>query len=78
MLPFSTMADEPKPLSDNDVHERLTAARYALGSDNAATTRGKTALAAANRALMLLSFALVKAMEEDDDQISGVLPDTRD
>lgn len=68
------MAPMPDRLSDNDVHERLTAAREALGEDEADTVRGNTAISAARRALVILTFGLVKAMDDESDKVDGVIP----
>jgi hypothetical protein len=62
-----------KKLSDNQVHDRLVAAERALGSDEAATVRGDTAITAARRALNLLQFGLVEAMERQTDTVRGVI-----
>lgn len=72
------MADDPHGLTDEDVHELLVAATYALGDAGGATVRGDTAIKAARRALALLQFALVSAMESGADQVHGVLPETGD
>lgn len=69
------MADDPRPLSDDDVHALLVAAVYALGRADGATVRGDTALKAARRALALLQLSLVMAMEAGADQLPGVLPE---
>jgi hypothetical protein len=46
-----------KPLSDNEIDDRLKAARALLGEEHAATVAGETALAAAR----LLSLGLIAA-----------------
>jgi hypothetical protein len=46
-------------LSDNEVHDRLTAARDILGEEPGQTAAGDTALEAARRGLRLLSIALL-------------------
>lgn len=53
-------------LSDNEVHDRLVAAYEALGEEDAATTRGQTAITAARRALALFQLGLLVAMEKAD------------
>jgi hypothetical protein len=68
------MNDKPL-LSDETVHDRLVAAAEALGTGQAETTRGQTALYAAKRALVILQWGLVQAMENDEDHVQGVLPD---
>jgi hypothetical protein len=50
-----------KPLSDNEIDDRLKAARAVLGEEHAATVPGETALAAARKALELLSLGLIGA-----------------
>lgn len=66
---------DDKPLSDNEAHERLVLASYALGTAPGATTRADTALQAARRALAILQFGLVKASDEDTDEVDGIIPD---
>jgi hypothetical protein len=51
------MNDKPL-LSDETVHDRLVAAAEALGTGQAETTRGQTALDAAKRALVILQWGL--------------------
>lgn len=63
-----------KPLSDEEVHDRLQHASTALGEGEPVTTRGRTAFGAAHRALALLQFALLRAMENETDQVEGVAP----
>ena len=50
-----------KPLSDNEIDNRLKAARAVLGEEHGATVPGETALAAARKALELLSIGLIAA-----------------
>ncbi|WP_325634860.1 hypothetical protein [Bradyrhizobium sp.] len=50
-----------KPLSDNEIDDRLKAARAVLGEEHGATVPGETALAAARKALELLSLGLIMA-----------------
>ena len=66
------------PLEDDQVHDRLVAAADALGRAPGRTRRGDTAINAARRAMRLLQFALVKAMEDEADQVEGVEPSIRD
>jgi hypothetical protein len=54
------MADN-RPLSDNEADDRLKAALNALGEAPGVTVAGDTALAAARRALSLLSLGLIAA-----------------
>ena len=61
-------------LTDNDVHERIYKALIAVGTDDAETVRGNTALEAARRALTILMFGLVKSMDEGTDAVEGVIP----
>ena len=66
------------PLGDTQAHDRLCAAREALGEEPGATVRANTALEAARRALTLLQIGLVLAMERNEDRIQGVLPPGED
>jgi hypothetical protein len=50
-----------KPLSDNEIDDRLKAARALLGEEHGATVAGETALKAARKALELLSLGLIAA-----------------
>ena len=50
-----------KPLSDNEIDDRLKAARAVLGEEHGATVPGETTLAAARKALELLSLGLIAA-----------------
>jgi hypothetical protein len=50
-----------KALSDNEIDNRLKAARAVLGEEDGATVPGETALAAARKALELLSIGLIAA-----------------
>jgi len=61
-----------KPLSDIDIHERLTAARKIIGDDQAETVRGDTALKAARQILSGLGLALLLAGEMESDRLAGV------
>ena len=54
------MADN-RPLSDNEADDRLKAALNALGEAPGVTVAGDTALAAARKALSLLSLGLIAA-----------------
>lgn len=63
-----------KNLSDNEAHDRLHAAVEALGVGQCETVRGNTALRAARKALTLLQWGLVKAMETNSDHVEGVIP----
>jgi hypothetical protein len=66
-----------KPLSDNEIHERLAAARDLIGDDAAETVRGDTALKAARQVLTGLGLALLLAGELESDKLVGVKdPDT--
>lgn len=64
----------PPKLTDNEVHERIYKALIAVGTDDAETVRGETALEAARRALTNLMFGLVKSMDEGADTVEGVIP----
>jgi len=50
----------PDKLSDIDVHDRLHAAREALGDEPAETVEGNTAIEAARKALALFNAAMIK------------------
>jgi hypothetical protein len=54
------MADK-RPLSDNEADDRLKAALNALGQAPGVTVAADTALAAARKALSLLSLGLIAA-----------------
>ncbi|MFG1330200.1 hypothetical protein V5F41_02990 [Xanthobacter autotrophicus] len=60
------------PLTDIEVHERLCAAAEAIGDASGVTIRGNTALETARRALVMLQLALVQAMEDRTDKLTGV------
>jgi hypothetical protein len=62
-----------KDLSDNEAHDRLHAAREALGEEAGETVRGDTVLKAARRALSLLQFGLLKAAEDGTDKVEGII-----
>lgn len=68
------MSDPTRPLTDNEVHDRLVAAVEALGEREAETVRGRTALAAARRALLMFQIALVAAAEGKADDLLGYRP----
>lgn len=61
-----------KPLSDIEIHERLTAARALIGDTTAETVRGDSALKAARRVLSGLGLALLLAGEMESDKLEGV------
>ena len=52
-----------KPLTDNQAHDALYAARQALGEAPGATVHGNTALEAARKALTMLAFGVLVAGE---------------
>lgn len=60
------------------MHDRLHAALDALGDDDCETVRGDTAMAAARKALTLLQWGLVKAMENNTDVVEGIIPSDDD
>lgn len=68
MIPVAPMCDDDQPLSDTEAYDRLHAARLALGTEPGETTRGNTALEASRRALAILQAALLKGMENEEDQ----------
>jgi hypothetical protein len=53
-----------RKLSDIEAHDRIIAAAEALGDAEGETQRADTALIAARRALALISYGLVAAMEK--------------
>ena len=57
------MADDA-PLTDKEVHERLTQARHALGDAAGATVHGDTVLSTARAGLAMWSAALVRLITE--------------
>jgi hypothetical protein len=61
----SRMADN-RPLSDNEADDRLKAALNALGEAPGVTAAADTALAAARKALSLLSLGLIAAGVRDE------------
>lgn len=61
-----------KPLTDIEVHERLTAARELMGDAAGETVRGQTALKAARQVLSGLGLALLLAGEQQSDKLDGV------
>ena len=50
-------------LTDEEAHDRLIAAREALGDDAATSTAANTAMEAARKALVMLQLGLLMAME---------------
>ncbi len=66
------MADK-KPLSDNQIGDRLHAAREILGDEAGKTVRGNTALDAARKALSLLQVGLLYAAEKNSDVVETVI-----
>ncbi len=60
---FRPMSDD-KPLSDNEAHDLLHKAAEVLGQAPGATVQADTALAAARKALSLLSLGLIAAGEK--------------
>jgi hypothetical protein len=53
-------------LSDIEVHDRLFAARDALGDEEAETVEGNTAIEAARKALSLFNAAMAKLITRRD------------
>lgn len=68
------MADE-FPISDNQVDDRLRAARAALGEAPGSTVAGDTAITAARKALALLSLGLIAAGISRSDREDRTKPD---
>ena len=60
------MADD-KPLTDNQVHDRLIAAMETLGSASGETVHGDTAIKAARRSLVLMQLAVLTAQAKAED-----------
>lgn len=65
-----------KLLSDNEVGDRLHAAKEAIGDARGQTVRGDTALDAARKALSLLSLGLLYAAETKSDVVETVIGQT--
>lgn len=61
------MSDDT-PLTDTQAHDRLHAAREALGEASGETVHANTALEAARKALVLLQFGLIAASERQPEQ----------
>ena len=57
-----------KPLTDNQAHDALYAARQALGEAPGATVHGNTALEAARKALTMLAFGVLVAGERAEEK----------
>lgn len=57
-----------KKLTDTEVHERLVNAADAVGSDQAETSHGQTALDAARTVLTGLQFGIVAVNEKTSSQ----------
>jgi hypothetical protein len=73
------MADN-RPLSDNEADDRLKAALNALGQAPGVTAAADTALAAARKALSLLSLGLIAAgvkRELKEQAQGGLVTDRR-
>ncbi|MCP1550711.1 pentose-5-phosphate-3-epimerase [Methylorubrum zatmanii] len=68
------MTESLRPLTDNEVHDRLVAAVEALGTRPGATVRGDTSLLAARRALSLFQLALLMAVEQESDEMPAYRP----
>jgi hypothetical protein len=64
-----------KPLSDNQIDDRLYAALEKLGDEPGETIRGNTAIEAARQALVGLRLGLVWAAEKAQDHVPGVKKD---
>jgi hypothetical protein len=60
-------------LSDNQIGDRLHAAREAMGTEEGETVRGTTALVAARQTLALLEQGLLIAAERNSDHLSTVI-----
>ena len=62
-----------KPLSDNDVHDRLHDAIQALGQDTCLTPLGTATMAAALSALVNLQGCLLIAAERGDRNNGAII-----
>lgn len=62
-----------RPLSDNEIGDRLHAAKEVIGDAAGQTVRGQTALDAARQALSLLSLGLLYAAETKSDVVETVI-----
>lgn len=56
-------------LTDEEAHDRLVAAREALGDEAGESAHADTALEAARRALVMFQLALVAAQERAEGRI---------
>ncbi len=65
----------PGVLTDEQVHDRLVAAREALGDAEAASARAQTVMETAKRTLVTLQLALLWAAEHDTNEVPGLLPE---
>ncbi|MGU3496350.1 hypothetical protein ACLBXM_20100 [Xanthobacteraceae bacterium A53D] len=63
---YSHLMADITDLTDEQAHDRLVAAREALGDAAGTSTAANTALEAARKALVLLQLGLVGAMERRD------------
>lgn len=61
-------------LSDAAAHERLVAAREALGDAPGATVAADTALQAARQALVMLQLALIASEPQPGPELPGPRP----
>lgn len=57
-------------LTDEEAHDRLVAAREALGDEDGASAHADTALQAARRALVMFQLALVGAQERAEGRLT--------
>lgn len=62
------------PISDDEVHRRLHAAREALGDEPGATVHGNTALAASRKALTLFQIAVLRVAEPELTEPHSIEP----
>ncbi|UHS60612.1 hypothetical protein HRR99_03300 [Agrobacterium vaccinii] len=70
---YSTSMSAKKPLSDNDVHDRLHDAIKALGHDTCLTPLGTATMAAALTTLVNLQGCLLIASERGDRNNGAII-----
>lgn len=63
---------DDEPLSENEAHDLLTAARRLLGDRPGETVRAHTALTVARRVMTMLPLGLLYASEKGEDEIKGL------
>lgn len=67
--------DDPDQFIDEDeVYRRLVDAQRALGTARCDTARGQNHIAFARRVVVMAQMSLVKAQEDDTDDVLGIIP----